>query len=47
MYKFSIKTWSKIDKYNGEKQINENHLEITVGYKNLASNKTRYYSDKS
>ena len=51
MYTFSIKTWSKIDveaiKYNGEKLINENHLEITVGNKNLATSKTRYYSDKS
>ena len=50
MNTFSIKTCSEIDveaiKYNGEKLINENHLEITVGYKNLASNKTRYYSDK-
>ena len=53
MYKmksFSIKTWSKIGveviKYDGKKWINEKHLETALGYKNLVSNKTQYYSDK-
>ena len=47
---FSIKPWRKIGveviKYDGEKWINEKHLEIALGYKNLVSNKTRYYSDE-
>ena len=50
MYTFSINTWNKIDveaiKYDGEKWINEKHLEKAVGYKNLAGNKTQYYSDE-
>ena len=50
MYTFIIKTWSEIDveaiKYNGEKWINEKHLKTAVGYKNLTSNKTQYYSDE-
>ena len=52
MYKmksFSIKTWNKIDveviRHNGKKWINERHLEIALGYKNLA-NKSQYYSDE-
>ena len=52
MYKmltYSIKTWKKIGieaiKYNDKKWINEKNLEAAVGYKNLVSNKTRYYSD--
>ena len=32
--------------YNDKKWINEKHLETALGYKNLVSNKTRYYSDK-
>ena len=50
MYTFSVNTWSKIDveviKHDGEKWINEKHLEKAVGYKNLAGNKTQYYSDE-
>ena len=50
MYTFIIKTWSEIDveaiKYNGKKWINEKHLKTAVGYKNLPSNKTQYYSDE-
>ena len=53
MYKictFSIKTWGKIDgeaiNHNDKKWINEKYLEKPVGYKNLAFNKTQYYSDK-
>ena len=50
MYTFSINTWNKIDveaiKYDGEKWINEKHLEKAVGYKNVAGNKTQYYSDE-
>ena len=50
MHTFSINTWSKIDveaiKHNGEKWINEKHLENAVGYKNLARNKIQYYSDE-
>ena len=49
MKSFSLKTWSKIDveaiKHNGKKWINEKHLEIAIGYKNLV-NKTRCYSDE-
>ena len=45
MYTFSVNKWSKIDveaiKYDGEKWINEKHLEKAVGYKNLAGNKTQ------
>ena len=51
MYKmksFSIKTWNKIGveeiKHNGKKWINERHLEIALGYKNLV-NKSQYYYD--
>ena len=32
--------------YNDKKWINEKHLETALGYKNLVSNKTQYYSDK-
>ena len=50
IYTFSIKTWSKIDgeaiNHNDKKWINEKYLEKAVGYKNLACNKTQYYSDK-
>ena len=53
MYKmltYSIKTWKKIGveaiKYHDKKQINEKHLEIALGYKNLVSNKSQYYSDE-
>ena len=53
MYKmksFSIKTWSEIGveviKYNDKKWINEKHLEAALGYKNLVSSKTLYYSNK-
>ena len=53
MYKMltcSIKTWRKIGvdviKYNNKKWINENNLETVLGYKNLVSNKTEYYSDE-
>ena len=50
MHTFRINTWSKIDveaiKHNGEKWINEKHLENAVGYKNLARNKIQYYSDE-
>ena len=33
-------------KYNGKKWINEKHLEKTLGYRNLASNKIQYYCDE-
>ena len=50
MKSFSIKTWSKIGveviKYDGKKWINEKHLETALGYNNLVSNKTQYYSDE-
>ena len=53
MYKmntFSIKPWGKNDveaiKHNGKKWRNEKDLEKALRYKNLASNKTQYYSDK-
>ena len=50
MYTFSINPWSKIDveaiKYNGKKWINEKDLEKVLGYKNLVSNKTQYYSNE-
>ena len=50
MKSFSIKTWSEIGveviKYNDEKWINEKHLEAALGYKNLVSSKTLYYSNK-
>ena len=49
MKSLSIKTWSKIGveiiKHNGKKWINEKHLEIALGYKNLVK-KTQYYSDE-
>ena len=32
-------------KYNDKKWINEKHLETALGYKDLVSNKTQYYSD--
>ena len=53
MYKiksFSIKTWNNNDveaiKYDGKKWTNEKHLETALGYKNLAFNKTQFYSDE-
>ena len=53
MYKmksFSIKTWSEIGveviKCNGKKWINEKNLETALGYRNLVSSKTQYYSDE-
>ena len=54
MYKmltYSIKIWINIVcveviKYNGKKRINEKNLETALGCKNLAGNKTRYYSDE-
>ena len=53
MYKMKsirINTWSKIGaeaiKYNDKKWMNEKNLETALGYKNLVSNKTRYYFDK-
>ena len=53
MYKmkpFSIKTWNNNGvesiKCDDKKWINENHLETALGYKNLASNKTQFYSDE-
>ena len=30
-----------------KKWINEKHLETALGYKNVASNKTQFYSDES
>ena len=54
MYKmltYSIKTWKylagvQVIKYNDKKWINEKNLERALGFKNLAGNKTRYYSSK-
>ena len=51
MLTYSINTWSKVIgaeaiKHNHKKWINEKHLEAALGYKNLVSNKTRYYSDE-
>ena len=53
MYKmltYSIKTWKKIGieaiKCNNKKWINEKNMETVLGYKNLVSNKTQYYSDE-
>ena len=53
MYKmltYSIKTQKKNGveaiRYNDKKWINEKHLEKALGYKNLVSNKTQYYSDE-
>ena len=50
MLTYSIKTWRNTGveaiKYNDKKWINEKHLETALGYKNLVSNKTRYYSDE-
>ena len=54
MYKmltYSIKTWRNIIgveviKYNDKKWINEKNLETALGCKNLAGNKTRYYSNE-
>ena len=53
MYKmltYSIKTWINIVvveviKYNSKKWINEKNLETALGCKNLAGNKTQYYSN--
>ena len=51
MYTFSINTWSKNDleaiKYKGKKYINEKDLEKALRCKNLAGNKTQYYSGES
>ena len=48
MLTFSINTWRKINveviKYNDKKWINEKNLETALGYKNLVSNKSWYYS---
>ena len=50
MYTFSITTQRKIDveaiKYKGKKWINEKDLEKALGCKNLAGNKTQYYSNE-
>ena len=50
MKPFSIKTWNNNGvesiKCDGKKWINENYLETALGYKNLASNKTQFYSDE-
>ena len=53
MYKmltFSFNTWKTIGveviKYNNKKWINEKNLKTALGYKNLVSNKTEYYSDE-
>ena len=51
MLTYSIKTWKntigvKVIKYNDKKWINEKNLDIALGCKNLASNKTQYYSDE-
>ena len=51
MLTYSIKTWKNIIgveviKYNGKKWINEKHLETALGCKNLAGNKTLYYSNE-
>ena len=50
MKSFSIKTWNnngdEVIKYDGKKWINEKHLETALVYKNLASNKTQFYSDE-
>ena len=40
------KNWVEAIKYNDKKWINEKHLETALGYNNLVSNKTQYYSDK-
>ena len=53
MYKMksvSIKTWNnngvEAITYDGKKWINEKQLKTALGYKNLASNKTQFYSDE-
>ena len=50
MYTCSINTLRKIDveaiKYKGKKWINEKDLEKALGCKNLAGNKTQYYSNE-
>ena len=51
MLTYSIKTWINIVcveviKYNGKKWINKKESETTLGCKNLAGNKTRYYSNE-
>ena len=50
MNTFSINTWTKNDveakKHNCKKWINEKALEKALGYKNLAGNKTQYYSNE-
>ena len=49
-YKFSVNKWKQNNieavKYNGKKWINEKRLEKALGCKNLAGNKTQYYSNK-
>ena len=49
MFTYNINTWSKIIgaeaiKHNHKIWINEKHLETALGYKNLVSNKTHYFS---
>ena len=50
MYTFSINTWVKNDveaiKYKVKKWINEKDLEKALGCKNLAGDKSQYYSDE-
>ena len=50
MKSVSIKTWNNNGvgaiTYDGKKWINEKQLETALGYKNLASNKTQFYSDE-
>ena len=50
MYTFRINTWRTIDveaiRYNGKKWINEKDLEKALGCKNVAGDKTQYYSDE-
>ena len=50
MKSFGIKKWSEngveVIKYNGKKWISKKNLETALGYKNLISNKTQYYSDE-
>ena len=49
-YTFSVNKWKQNNieavKYNGKKWINEKCLEKALGCKNLAGNKTQYYSNK-
>ena len=50
MHTFSINTWWTDDvearKYKCKKWINEKDLEKALGSKNLAGNKTKYYSEE-